>query len=138
MAGMIQPLLLFGDWGLLFLRIVLGVILLMHGWNKVKNFGGTAGFLGSAGFKPARFWASVVIAAEVGGGILLALGFLTQIVAAILAVQFIVILFTVKRGKPLVDGYEFDLVILAGLLVLLTIGGGQYSLDSSLGFVLYY
>ncbi len=70
--------------GLLILRLVAGLTLAVHGTQKLFGwFGGpgltrlTQGF-GKQGFKPVWLWASLVIVGEVGGGVSLVLGFLTQ------------------------------------------------------------
>jgi hypothetical protein len=65
---------------------------------------------------------------EFFGGILLILGFFTAPVAFLLAGQFVVIIFwKLSKNMPLVGGWEFDLLILAGLLVLLSLGAGPYA-----------
>ena len=134
---MIQPLFVFSDWGLLFLRMALAVILIAHGWAKFKGFKGVADWMGSIGFKPGVFWAGLVTALEFFGGILLLLGFFTQILSVLIAVQFLVIILKVNRGKGLVGGFEFDLVILGAAFALATLGGGAWSLDQFFGLILY-
>jgi putative oxidoreductase len=133
---MIQPFLVFSDWGILILRVVLGVILVAHGWPKIKNIKGTAEWMGQT-FKPGIFWATVVALTEFVGGLCLIFGFLTQVAAFFVAIEFLVIIFKVKKGKPLVDGFEFDLLILASALILLTLGSGGISLDNYFGVLLY-
>jgi putative oxidoreductase len=133
---MIQPLYVFSDVGIAVLRVVLGLIMIAHGWPKIKNIKGTAAWMGEK-FKPGIFWAIVVSVVEFVGGIFLIAGFLTQIVSAIIAIQFVVIIIAMKRGKGLVDGYEFDLLILAAALALLVLGGGHYGLDNLWGILIY-
>ncbi len=134
---MIQLFYVFSDWGILALRLALGAIFIAHGWPKVKDLRGTAEKFASMGFKPAKFWATLVAFLEFVGGIALLFGFLTQILAALFAAQFIVIILKLKRKKGLVDGYEFDLLILAALLALLALGGGSASADSFFRLLLY-
>ena len=121
---MIQPLLVFSDLGIAILRVVLGIILIAHGWPKLRNIKGTAEWMGQT-FKPGIFWAVAVALAEFFGGILLILGLLTQVVCFIIAIEFLVIIFSVKGRKGLVDGFEFDILILAAALILLTLGSGH-------------
>ena len=67
------------DAALLILRVVLGIIMVYHGWPKLTNLGGTIqGFTGMGIPLPAL---SAVLAtvAEFGGGLLLLLGVLTDI-----------------------------------------------------------
>ncbi len=134
---MIQLFYVFSDWGILALRLVLGAIFIAHGWPKIKNLKGTAEAFRGMGFRPGRFWATLIALLEFVGGIALLLGFLTQIFALLFALEFVVIILKVKRKKGLVEGYEFDLLILAALLALVTLGGGSISADSFFGFLLY-
>jgi uncharacterized membrane protein YphA (DoxX/SURF4 family) len=134
---MIQSLYVFSDSGLLILRAVLGLVLLVHGWPKIKNLRGTVGSFEMMGFRPGIFWGALVVFAEVVGGLAIIFGFFTQIVAFIVAIEFIVIILKVNLKKGLVNGFEFDLLILAATLVLVTSGGGLYSLDDILGITVY-
>lgn len=134
---MIQFLFAFHDYGLLFLRLTLGAILIFHGIPKLSHLKKTAeAFLGM-GFRPPIFWVFTAGIIEVAGGLALVAGFLTQIFAILIALQFIIIILKVKVKNGLVGGYEFDLLILAGVLVLFTSGGGAYGLDEFLGLILY-
>ncbi len=136
---MIQPLLVFSDWGIFVLRVVLGLIMVAHGLPKVKNLKKTAESFKGMGFWPAGFWATVVAFVEFGGGLALIFGFLTQFFALLIAIQFIVILLKLKF-KPeakFKGGYEFDLLIFASALILATLGGGALSLERALGLILY-
>lgn len=134
---MIQPFLVFSDWGILILRVVLGLILLVHGWPKIKNLKATGEGFQAMGFKPAIFLGVVVAVIEFFGGLALILGLLTQIIALLVAVQFLVAILKVKAKRGLVNGYEFDLLILAAALALAALGGGVFSADSFLGLILY-
>lgn len=134
---MVQLLLVFGDYGLLALRLVLGAVLLAHGIPKLKDMRKTAEGFAAMGFQPPRFWAAVVAGAETLCGVLIVLGLFTQIAALVIAVQFIVILVKVKRFKQFVGGYEFDLLILACALALLSVGGGAFGLDGLLKLIIY-
>ena len=73
--------------GLLILRLVVGLVLAAHGAQKLLGwFGGygiagTGQFLEQLGFRPGRFHAAQAGLAEVGGGLLLALGLLQSVYA---------------------------------------------------------
>lgn len=134
---MIQPFFAFNDLGILALRVVLGLILIAHGWPKLKNLKATKEAFVGMGFRPGMFWALMIGIIEFVGGLALFIGFLPQVAAIFVALQFLIIIFTVKRGKKLIDGYEFDLLILVAALLLITAGGGKYGIDEYIGLILY-
>lgn len=135
---MIQIFLIYNDEALLILRLALGLIFIAHGWPKIKDLKATAQGFAGMGFKPGKFWGTLVAVAEFFGGILLILGFFTQLVSLILAIQFIVIMiWKLKIKQKLVGGYELDLILLAALLVLASVGSELYSLDSYFRIYLY-
>ncbi|MEK7511063.1 MAG: DoxX family protein [Patescibacteria group bacterium] len=120
----------------LLLRVVVGVIFLVHGWQKLQGgIPGTAGFLGTLGFPAPEFFAVLLIAAEVIGGALLIIGLLTHWAAKILAIVSIVALVTVHLGKGFFvsgGGYEFILLLLVASLSVMAMGGGKWSVDAHL------
>jgi len=130
------------DVGLLVLRLVLGVIFIGHGAQKLfGSFGGPriSGFakmLEQLGVKPARPMAILAGLAEFVGGILVMIGFLTPLAALALIVVMTVAVFTVhlKSGFFVTNGgYEFNLALAGMALTLLIVGAGAYGLDSTLG-----
>ena len=130
--------------GLLVLRLVLGVIFIGHGAQKVfGSFGGpglkgTAGFFEQLGIKPPYLMVVLAGLAEVVGGILVILGFLTPLATLALIVVMIVAVLTVhlKNGFFVTNGgYEFNLALAGMALTLLIVGAGAYSLDSALGIL---
>lgn len=135
---MIQLFLVFSDWALVLLRLVLGLIFIAHGWPKLKDLKTTQANFDGMGFKPGRLWGTLVALVEFVGGILFILGLFTQAAAFILAIEFIVIIiWKLKIKQKLVGGYELDLALLAALLVLATMGSTLYALDSVFGIYLY-
>ncbi len=122
-------------WGLTVLRIVTGIIFLMHGWQKIAMFsiGGFTGFLSQAGIPAPAIAAVVVIAVEILGGLALVLGLGTRWVAIPLAIDMLVALFTVHlpAGFFVADGgYEFVLLLLAANVTFMLSGGGAAALDN--------
>jgi putative oxidoreductase len=131
------------DGGLLLMRVVLGTIMAAHGAQKLFGwFGGvgiagTAGWLESMGFKPARLYATANGLAEFGGGLLLALGFLTPFGAAAVAGVMFVAIATVHWSKGFFNsagGYEFNLLIVATSIALAMTGPGEISIDHLYGW----
>ena len=109
------------------LRSAIGVIFILHGSGKLNP--GFSGFLtGQLGFPPEM---QIPIAlAEMIPGILLVLGVLTRISASMLAIVMLGAIFYVKKAANLTGegGFEFDLILLAGALVVITAGPGRISL----------
>lgn len=124
-------------WGFLALRLAVGAVFAMHGWQKltVMGVGGVAGFFGSLGIPFPEVAALVVTLVELVGGLALILGLGTRLAGALLAVDMLVALilvhlpngFAVENG-----GYEFVLVLLAASLFFALSGPGRISLDARL------
>jgi len=128
------------DWAPLALRLVLGVIFIVHGYPKLKNVKATAQWLVASGFKPGRFWAFVLGFSEFFGGFALLIGFFSRFAAAALiismAVATLLKIFKWKTPFTAMDkmGWEFDVLIVAGLIVLFLLGSGALSIDQLLGW----
>lgn len=122
------------DCGTAVLRIVVGVVFLMHGAQKFSmGFGNVSEFLGSL-HVPAPFVAAIVLTlVEFLGGISLIIGLLTRYVAALLAIDMTVAIITVHlkngffAGK---GGFEFPLVLLAACINLIFAGAGAVGVDT--------
>lgn len=125
----------FHAWAPLILRVALGSIFVMHGYQKIFVMGlpGVGGFLGSLGFPMPEVLAYVLAYGEFLGGLLLIAGLFTHWVAKFdIIVTFLALLtvhwdngFWVGNG-----GYEFVMLMLAASISLLITGAGKYSLDA--------
>ena len=118
--------------GLLALRWVIGLIFIMHGGQKlfVKGLPSVAGFLGTAGITPPAFWALVVTAAELGGGLLLIAGAFTRFAAVSLSITMIVAIASVLWMKGFfLPGYEYAFTLLGASIALALTGPGCYAVD---------
>jgi putative oxidoreductase len=128
--------------GLLALRVVVGLLFVGHGAQKLfGSFGGhgpdgTGAFFESVGMRPGRSMALVAGAFEVIGGLLLAAGLVTPLGAAMLSIVMFTAIWTVHIGKGLwvtEGGFEYNLVLLATTFAVSAIGAGAWSLDHALG-----
>lgn len=123
------------DVGLLILRLVLGVTLAAHGYNKFFGGGripGTARWFESIGMKPGKFHATVAATTEMAAGLGLAAGFLTPIPAAGFVSLMLVAAWTVHRANGFFivkEGWEYNLVLAVSAVVVATLGAGKLSLD---------
>ena len=126
------------DLALFALHFVVGALFFAHGAQKLFGwFGGygidgTAGFMDQLGMRPARLHAVAAGLAETVGGILLALGLLTPIGAAMVIAVMVTAIITVHGTKGFFTsdgGYEFNLVLIAVAFALAGVGPGAWSLD---------
>ena len=124
------------ELGLAILRIVLGVIFVAHGWPKIAGVDGTAAFLGGLGIPAPLIAAWALTVLELGGGILLLVGFLVTPVALLLTAHMLlgIVLVHAAHGFYVLDGgtlgIEFNLLLAASLMMLVFGGPGLASLDS--------
>ncbi len=131
------------DMAGLILRIMLGVVFLPHGAQKVLGWFGGHGFSGTMGFFtetmgiPAVF-AFLAIMAESLGAVALISGFLTRIAAFGIGTVMTVAVFMVHLphgffmnwfGNQKGEGFEFHILAIAIALALIVKGGGKWSID---------
>jgi len=119
--------------GLTILRITVGIVFLVHGYQKLFHMGfhGVAGMFGHMGIPLPMVSAVVVTLVEFVGGILLIAGVVTRVAAALLAVDMAVAILAVhlKHGFGAQNGgFEYPLTLLAATLCLALAGGGMFSL----------
>jgi putative oxidoreductase len=132
------------SYGLLLLRVVVGLTLAAHGAQKLFGwFGGnglqaTAGFFGSHLRFRARFAMALFAAlGEFAGGLLVALGFLTPLGAVAIVGVMVVAIVTVHLANGFFlskSGYEYNLVLLTVAAAIAATGPGRFSIDRALGW----
>ena len=128
------------DGGLLLTRIMMGVILIAHGWAKF-NFGWAIGFFGNTlKFPVPSVLGPFITVLEIGGGAALILGLVTRYLGILYTLQFIVAAYVqwIVFSKGFVftslktPGAELELLLLFTGILLATHGAGKYSLDKML------
>jgi putative oxidoreductase len=132
------------DTGLLLIRAVIGLILAAHGAQKLFGwFGGyglrpTGDFLGMTGLKPGVLWAFLGGLSEFGGGLALALGFLSPLGSIGVIAAMATAALTVHWPRFWMSDNGVELTLTNGLVALgLAIAGpGVYSVDAALGIAL--
>jgi len=127
------------DWGMLIVRVIIGLLFVGHGAQKLFGwFGGygikgTGGYFESIGMKPGAAMALLAGLAEVIGGLSFALGLLMPIGAVLIAATMLIAIVKV-HGQHGVwstqNGYEYNLVLIAVAIGGALIGAGDYSLDA--------
>lgn len=124
------------DLGLLVTRVVLGVIMTVHGAQKifVLGYAGVVADMGAMGLPLPSLSAAVVMAAEFGGGLLILGGLFSRVVAAALAFEMTVAILQVHLpgGFFVPAGVEHPLMLAAASAGLALTGPGLFSLDALL------
>jgi putative oxidoreductase len=129
------------DTGLLLLRLAIGVIMAFHGTQKLFGWWDGGGldraekFFASQGFHPPRQMALMAGATETAGAVLIATGGLTVLgTAMITGVMTNVVALHLRNGLDhRKHGFEFELMILAGVLAVGLCGPGEWSVDHAAG-----
>jgi putative oxidoreductase len=127
------------NFGLLLLRVVVGLVFAFHGYAKVFRGGGlagTAGWFHSMGMRPGHIHARMAAAGEVATGLCFAFGLLTSFAGLGLVGLMTVAFWTVHKGNGLLvfqEGWEYNLVLGTIGVAVATIGPGEWSLDNALG-----
>jgi putative oxidoreductase len=116
--------------GLLVLRVVLGIVMAVHGWQKIhagpSHFVQTVHALGMPGWL-----AYLSLAAEFLGGLLVIAGFATRIAAFFILIDMLVALTKVHVHNGLTGqgGYQTVLILSAMAFCLIFTGAGAISVD---------
>ena len=120
-----------GNFGLLLVRLVMGVAFLFHGWGKIQN---PFGWMGPEASVPGIFQALAALS-EFGGGIALILGLLTCLASLGLAFTMLVAVYThmVVMGDPFVSqgggSYELAAIYFVLSILFISMGPGGFSID---------
>jgi len=118
-------------------RLLLAYLFVPAGWDKIAGFSGTVGYIASQGVPLPEVAAAISIAAELGLGLLLVLGWHTRWAALGLAI-FVAVITPIFHGywalpeaQQMMQKLNFtkNLAVVGGLLVLSAFGAGGWSLD---------
>ncbi|XRG80461.1 DoxX family protein [Rossellomorea sp. GAMAL-10_SWC] len=127
--------------GLLLIRLVVGILFIGHGAQKLFGwFGGyglkgTGGWFDSIGMKPGVTIALIAGLAEFIGGLLFAFGFLTPVAGILIAGTMAMAIIKVHAPNGIwatSNGYEYNLTLLVVAISIVLTGPGKYALDTFL------
>src|SRR5690242_10566034 len=125
------------DWGITILRVVVGIVYLVHGSQKlfIYGFNGVEGAFTHMGIPMPALTAPLVLLLEFLGGIGLIAGLLTRWLAILFAIEMAVAVIKVHfaGGFFLPQGYEYALTLAGANVALAMAGPGAGALDHGLG-----
>lgn len=128
--------------GMLVLRLVVGLLFVGHGMQKLAGWFGGGGIEGTAqgfesmGIRPGRDNAIAAGVSEAGGGALLAAGLATPLATTMISGAMGSAVYHVHGKKtPWVTqgGWEYNVVLTAAVFALAAAGPGELSLDHAFG-----
>lgn len=139
----LSPLRRFAPLAPVIARLLVGVVMLVHGWQKLVDMtpaGFGEGMLGGLGVPAPVAFGWVVTLIELVGGALLIAGLFTRVAALLNAAVLVGALLLVKIDIGLIapmgaemPGAELEFGLLAGLLAVALLGPGKPSVDHALG-----
>ena len=120
-------------------RILLGALFILSGFGKITGYDGTAGYMASKGMPFVNVLLPAAIAVELGGGLLLAVGYKARWAA--LAIFLFLIPTTLifhafwgidpKEAAMQQINFLKNVSIAGGMLMVFAHGPGAYSVDRS-------
>jgi putative oxidoreductase len=118
-------------------RILLALIFIISGFAKIGGFDGTAGYIASKGLPMPQVLTALTILVELGGGILLAVGWKARWAALAIAVFTLLAAFlfhnfwTVTGPERMGEFNNFwkNISMVGGMLMVAAFGPGRYSVD---------
>ena len=118
-------------------RILLALIFIKSGWGKIGGWEGTAGYMASKGLPMVPVLLALTIAIELGGGILLAIGWKARWAALVIALFLVpvTVVFHAFWGIPpeqvmnQTNHFFKNAAIVGGMLMVFALGPGGFSVD---------
>ena len=117
------------------LRVVVGIIMAAHGWQKASDIAAWTSNLTQMGIPLPEINAYLSIAGELLGGLGLLFGLITPVAAFGIASTMVVAICQVHLANGLFakdGGFEYPLTLLSVAIFFIFNGAGPYSLDAKL------
>jgi putative oxidoreductase len=128
------------DMLLLIARILMVLLFVIFGWQKLTNYSGTVAYFAQGNVPLPPLSAAIAIIAELGAGIAIALGIVTRPVAVLLALYTFATallghhywtMLGPARAEAEINFFK-NISIVAGLFLLYLTGAGRYSIDDKM------
>lgn len=117
-------------------RLLIAQLFLLAGFGKIGSFAQTAGYMGSLGLPLPDFLLTLTIALEIGGGLMILLGFYTRYAAIAFFFWLIPVTLTfhafwhadVASMQNQMNHFMKNIVIMGAMVYLAVHGSGPFSL----------
>ena len=117
---------------LLVARLFYSSLFILYGYFKLTAYAGTATYMAGKGLVPGDLFAVLAIVFELGGGLLMLVGYQTRCVALALAIYTLIaalIAHTHWADANQLTHFFKNMAIIGGSLAFVASGAGAYSLD---------
>ena len=122
-------------------RALLALLFIPAGWGKLVGFSGVVGYIASKGVPMPEVCAAIAVAAELGLGLMLLVGWQARWAALGLALFVAVItpifhnFWSVPEAQQMMQQQNFfkNFAAMGGLLVVVAFGPGAWSMDAKRG-----
>lgn len=118
-------------------RVLLALIFIISGFAKIPGFEATAGYMASKGLPMAQVLLVITIVLEIGGGLMIAIGWKSRWAAIAFFLWLIPVTFVFHKfwGIPAgevqnqMNHFLKNVSIMGGMLLLYAYGPGTYSVE---------
>jgi len=117
-------------------RLFLAFLFLIAGFGKLMNPAGTISYISSVGLPLPQLGYAIALAAELGGGLLILVGYQTRLIAPLMAIFTIATAIFFHNNfadQTQVINFMKNIAIAGGFLALMANGAGAFSIDARLG-----
>jgi putative oxidoreductase len=122
----------YNDVTLLVARLFYSSLFILYGYFKLTAYSGTATYMAGKGLVPGDLFAIMAVVFELGGGLLMLVGYQTRCVALALAIYTLIaalIAHTHWGDANQLTHFFKNMAIVGGSLAFVASGAGAYSLD---------
>jgi putative oxidoreductase len=115
-------------------RLFFSSMFLLFAYGKLTGYAGTVSYISSLGVPAPSLFTLLAIIIELGGGLLMLVGYHTRLVALGLAIYVLISAFIGHFQLGDFNQYQHfmkNMAIVGGALAFVAFGGGAYSLDAS-------
>ena len=114
-------------------RLFYSSLFIVYGYFKITAYAGTTAYMAGKGLPVPALAAVIAIIFELGGGLLMLVGYQTRMVALALAIY--VLIAALIAHTNFADGNQMshffkNMAIIGGSLTFVAFGAGRYSLDA--------